>query len=290
MQKKYIIVTGVSGFLGTALTKSLINQGYCVIGITRTLNRMKELKIKNLYLYENHKVSIDKIFLDFPIIYGVIHTATCYGRNGESIKEIVDANVSYPLQILESATKNNISFFINTDTVLQKYLNLYAMSKNQFLDWGQFFSKSSNIKFINIKLEHMYGPGDDATKFTAFLFEKLLQNTEKISLTPGDQERDFIYIDDVISAYNTILENVSVLKNFDELEVGTGKPIKLKDFILAAKKAFNSAAILDFGGLPYRKGEIMTSSCKSIKLRALGWVPKYGHKEGLKMTMLGYKK
>ena len=288
MTKKIILITGVSGFLGMALAKSLISKGYIIIGFTRDLKKMQDTNKKDLIYYENSTQNLHKAFDEYPDICGVIHTATCYGRNGESVVEIMEANVLYPLSFLEIATKKNIRFFINTDTVLQKYLNLYSMSKNQFLEWGRFFSNQGFMKFINIKLQHMYGPGDDISKFTAYLFHKLMDNADEILLTPGDQARDFIYITDVVKAYIIVLENISDFSNFDELEVGTGNPITLKNFTLLSKKIFESSSHLKFGEIPYRKGEVMTSSCNSPKLRSMGWAPEVSLDDGLKLTKKGY--
>ena len=162
------------------------------------------------------------------------------------------------------------------------------MSKNQFLEWCHFFSKKSSIKFINIKLQHIYGPGDDVNKFTGFIFQKLNENADKIDLTPGHQSRDFIFIDDVVNAYQVVLKNIKKFKKFDQLEVGTGKSIKLRDFVIKSKKVFNSSTVLKFGALPYRKGEVMSTSCKSIKLRSLGWEPKFNLKDGLLLTKNRY--
>ena len=51
------------------------------------------------------------------------------------------------LQILDVCIKFNTSTFINTDTLLQKNLNDYALSKKQFSEWLKF--KSNMIQVIN---------------------------------------------------------------------------------------------------------------------------------------------
>lgn len=63
------------------------------------------------------------------------------------------------------------------------------------------FLSNKQTKMINIKIEHMYGALDDENKFIYWLINKLKQNVEKIDLTSGVQKRDFIYIDDIVSAY-----------------------------------------------------------------------------------------
>ena len=136
----------------------------------------------------------------------VVHTATCYGRNRETPLEVFEANLKFPLDLLEKAALFSTDTFFNTDTILYKYLNGYSLSKHQFVEWGKQYADEHKIKFCNIKLEHMYGPGDDDSKFTTYVINSCLNNVPEVKLTLGEQERDFIYIDDVVSAYQLLLK------------------------------------------------------------------------------------
>jgi nucleoside-diphosphate-sugar epimerase len=170
---------------------------------------------------------------------------------------------------------------------LYKYLNNYALSKKQFAEWLRLLAGEDQIKGINIKIEHMYGPKDDQSKFVAWLVKQLTNSTASIPLTRGEQKRDFVHISDVVSAYLTLLERTDALQNYDEFEVGTGQAVPLKEFVLqmkeAIKKHFNQKNIpsLDFGALPYREGEFMEIKADIKKLRELGWQPKYSYVSGI---------
>ena len=48
------------------------------------------------------------------------------------------------------------------------------------------------------------------------------------------------------------------------------------------KEVTNSKTVLNFGGLPYREGEIMESEVESFKLKDIGWKPKFNLKESLR--------
>src|SRR5207344_1577562 len=97
----------------------------------------------------------------------VVHTATSYGRKGEKAVAVLEANTAFPLRLMESGISFGVKTFFNTDTSLNKYMNFYALSKKQFADWGRLLAGQKKIRFINIELEHFYGPGDDDSKFTA---------------------------------------------------------------------------------------------------------------------------
>jgi nucleoside-diphosphate-sugar epimerase len=200
--------------------------------------------------------------------------------------EIFEANTEFPLKLLDAASIANVKKFINTDTVLDKYLNLYSLSKNHLLEWGKFYSMRNKIQFVNMRLEHFYGLGDDESKFTTFVINKCLANSENLELTPGEQKRDFIYVDDVVSAYMTVLNNDNKdNKWFEEYDVGTGKSITIKEFVETVWRLTNSKIKLDFGVLPYRKDEVMNSTPNIKGLIDLGWECKYSLEEGLSLTI-----
>ena len=127
----------------------------------------------------------------------------------------------------------------------------YILTKNQFLEWGRLFAESEKIDFVNMKIEHIYGEGDDDSKFTSFVIHGCLNNVEKINLTDGEQSRDFVYIDDVVSVYLTVLISEQKLKGYYEYEVGFGKAVKVKDFVNVAKRVVKSMTRLNFGVIPY---------------------------------------
>ena len=288
MKKKIIVLTGANGFLGNKLTYALVNKNFSVIGIINSKSK-KKLKSfpKNCKVVSNNSKNLIEIFK--KKIFAVIHTATNYGRNNETLSNIVQSNTIFPLKMIDLAQKNNVQIFINTDTVLDKYLNLYSMSKNQFLEWSKYFSFKSNIKFINLKLEHLYGPEDDINKFTGFIFNSLVRDVASLNLTKGNQKRDFIYIDDVISAYLIILKKNKLLDSFSEFEVCSGELTTVKKFVATAKKIFNSNTKLNFGALEYRDGEIMKSKSNSLKLRKLGWYPNITLEAGIRKCLRSYK-
>lgn len=223
---------------------------------------------------------------DYGRIDAIIHTATCYGRNHETVNEIFAANTEWPLRLLDAVNHAGVTTFINTDTVLDKYLNIYALSKNQFMQWGKFFSKQEQIRFINIRLEHFYGPGDDPTKFSTYVINSCLGNIPELHLTNGEQKRDFIHIDDVVAAYLVLLEKTAEFEQpFIELGVGSGQSVSIREFVETVHRLTDARTRLNFGALPYREGEVMFSEADTSALQTLGWRCRYNLVAGLKQVI-----
>lgn len=280
--RKKILVTGATGYLGSNLVKSLIQDYDVVILKRRTSNTVRINSILNLIEAINiEDTQLCDIFRD-KNFSGVIHCATNYGRDENDLDDTIEANLILPLRLLKRAIENHLEFFINTDTILDKRINYYSLSKAQFKDWLIFFS--SKIKAINIELEHFYGKDDDPSKFVSKIIRDLARNESKdIELTLGEQKRSFIHINDVVGAFKVVLENVSKLKDdFTSFQVGSKNQISIHDFVIMVKElSINTKTNLKFGALPYRKNEVMEVNLDVSPLEKLGWSEKVSLRDGL---------
>lgn len=285
---KKILLTGATGFLGSHLACTLLASGYEVIALKRKSSSLRRIQsiATDIKLIDIESLNYESLFGDFGKIDAIIHTATCYGRNNESVSEIFEANTSFPLQLLDAGNRSGVELFINTDTILDKYLNLYALSKNQLLQWGKFFSKQGNTCFVNIRLEHFYGPDDDPTKFATHVINSCFNNVSELKLTAAEQKRDFIYIDDVVSAYIMLIERMRKSDHsFIEFDLGSGQSISIREFVETVHRLTSSQTHLAFGAIPYRDGEVMHSEANITGLTALGWQCHYEIETGLKKVI-----
>lgn len=286
-----VLVTGATGFLGSHLVRRLLAEGHEVAAFKRrssSLGRVLDIA-KDLAWYYADEADLSSPFRKHVHFDAVIHTATCYGRQGESLSTIFEANTGFPVRLLEVATYFNTDIFFNTDTyfntdtILCSHLNKYSLTKKQFAEWGQMVAEFDSIRFANIRLEHVYGAGDSSTKFTTNIIRQCLNNMPYICLTAGEQLRDFIHINDVVDAYMLLLKKHPILPaGFIQCGLGSGCAVSIREFVEYVHRISNSSSRLDFGALPYRDHEIMASVADISLLLSLGWQPCFSIETGVR--------
>jgi CDP-paratose synthetase len=285
-----ILVTGSTGFLGSHLLESFISNGIEVailIRSTSNLWRISDL-LGRVKVYNSDKIKLKVIFDEFrPEI--IVHSACSYGRDNERVTDIINSNLIFGLELLEEAIRTNVKTFINSDSLLPRNINDYSLSKAQFTDWLTL--RSSQIQVVNFKIEHMYGVKDDEKKFIPWLINKMKNDDKQINLTSGVQRRDFIYITDIVSAFNLVIQKRETLPLWNEFEVGTNIFTEVREIVLKIAEILEDkcekAIIprLNFGSIPYRKDEIMCPNLNNKELVALGWVCKVGIVDGLEKIL-----
>jgi nucleoside-diphosphate-sugar epimerase len=278
---KTILITGINGFLGSHLAKRLSTQ-FRIIGTEYQTDNLFRLKGFDFKVVNSATHSIENLFNEENIDC-IIHTATFYGRNKEGIRQVVDSNLFMPFQLLDVAIRKQVKTFINTDTVLDRFVSAYALAKNQLKDWLYF--RRNEIQAINMQLEHFYGPGCSNSNFVTSMIERLKNNDPVIDLTAGEQLRDFVYYEDILDAYETVITRMDEIGTYFNFQIGSGEQISIKDLLLFLKEQTESTAILNFGAIPYRENELMVSETDINPLMKLGWKPKHTIKEGLIKTI-----
>lgn len=285
-----ILLTGATGFLGSHLLESFISQGFQVVILKRASSDTSRIThlLEKVKSYNIDQVNVKTIFQEIkPEI--VVHTACSYGRKNESLFDIVNSNLIFGLDLLEESINTNVKTFINTDSLLPRNLNDYSLSKAQFTDWLE--KRSDKIQVVNFKIEHMYGVKDDTKKFLPWLIDEMINGVDDISLTSGIQKRDFIYISDVVAAYDLVIHKRDVLLNWNQFDIGTKFFTGVKEFVLILAREIEKinkikiVARLRFGAIPYRKGDIMTPELDNTKLIELGWNPKVAVIDGIQKIL-----
>ena len=286
-----LLVTGITGFLGSHLAEDLVEEGHEVTGLIRNtsdLSRLDSIR-DQIVLTEWSIHEFEGVWFDI-----IIHVATDYGRDKE-FSDLLSVNLIWPLQILDTLLKTNPRInFINTDTFYNKgnlnydYLGGYTHSK-RLLETA--LKTYKNRVHINMKLEHVFGPRDNANKFVPSMINKIVTNQPEINLTDGYQKRDFVYVKDVTAAYLTVINHLDEFEDgFQTIEVGTSNTKTIRELLqLILSLIPDSKTKLNWGVLTHRRGEFKESKADIFKLSELGWAPRYSFLDGVQQTVEFYK-
>ena len=211
-------------------------------------------------------------------INAIIHLATDYGIKDKKYVDL--CNYELPVQLLEIAKQNSIKYFINADSFFSDlpdsypHLKEYRKSKKRFRSYGKEFALKNNLNFYNMRIFHMFGPEDSHGKFVHDMKNSLEDNLASINLTDCTQLRDFIYIDDVVSAFANVINNKHKIKElYANFDVGRGEKVTIRYFLETLKEQLKSKSYLNFGALDKRRGEedLELINADNHSLRKLGW-------------------
>ena len=262
-----ILITGATGFIGQHLLKSL-SQEHEVHVLIRPSTRWEDnFNLKNFIFDDN--IGELKEYIIRNQIEGIIHLASLFIAQHQSYqcKDLILSNIFLGTALLEAAKETSVQWFLNTGTYWQNYLhdsteydpvNLYAATKQAFIDIAKYYTETSDIKFVTLKICDTYGPKDPRRKLMS-LFKQYAESGEQLKMSPGEQKINLLYIDDVVNGFITLVNllcNKTQLKN--EYVLSAKKTYSLRElagiFETVSKKKLN----ILWGGLPYREREVMT--------------------------------
>ena len=281
-----ILLTGATGFIGSHICRALVKDGHDVVILKRSFSDCSRLAgLSGYRAYDIDRLGYSEIYAKEGRVDCIIHTAIYYGEDKFLIS--FETDVVYPLTILDTFLKpgglflNTTTFFLDLPSVYP-YMVYYRLAKQTLFQWLSVVSSKKDVHVVHMKLFHVYGPGDSSKKFAGWIMAQLANDAPVMDLTAGEQERDFIYVEDVADAYRHILQVPEKIKRSClTIDVATGRPSSVKDFVTIAKSAFGARTKLNFGVLPYRPGEMMKCQGDPSILRALGWTPQFDLKRGL---------
>ena len=228
----------------------------------------------------------------------IVHLATYSAyRDQQASLEMIETNVKGALNLLEASKNINYDVFINTgssseygikdqpmkESDLLKPISFYAATKASATLMCQVFARQYQKTIVTLRPFSVFGPLEDEKRFIPTIIKAIIEN-KPIKLTPGNQRRDLIYIEDAIDIYiNSILKGKELSGQI--LNMGSGIEYANDEVVQALFKVTGKKVRVEKGAFPKRLWDTshwVADISKAKKL--LNWKPKFNLEEGLKKT------
>lgn len=143
----------------------------------------------------------------------------------------------------------------------------YALVKQLTTNTTLMLQQNYGFPAMVVRPGNLFGPLQHVSKFIPYVIQSLKQN-DTLNVTPCEQKRDFIHIDDFAMLVNQLIKNSN---NFvgEIVNISSGKSIALKTIIEHCKAQTNSTSIINYGAMPYRENEMMDLNCDMSKFERL---------------------
>lgn len=313
------LVTGAAGFIGSSLSKRLLEEGNKVIGIDNFCDfynpQIKERNIKefeensNFKLYRvdiRDKEKIDNIF-ETEKIDVVVHLAAMAGVRPSIENPILyqEVNCVGTQNILEAMKKNNINNLVMAssssvygnckqvpfkETMVVDYaISPYAATKKANEVMTHVYHKLFNMNVIMLRFFTVYGP-KQRPDLAINKFTRLMLEGKTIPMFgDGTTSRDYTYITDIVDGIVRSAEYVLNNKDvYEVLNLGNSSPVSLMEMIDTIGKVLSVSPSIE--KLPMQPGDVDRTYADISKAKEIiGYEPQVTFEEGIKNFVLWYK-
>jgi nucleoside-diphosphate-sugar epimerase len=311
-KNRRVLVTGGAGFIGSHLVSRLLGKGYCVV----VLDNLSSGKMENLagvvdepsFEFVRGDIRDREVVRKALVgVDAVAHLAALIDVSASVADPFPthDVNVNGTLNVLHEVAKCRVGKFVLASStavygdvkelpvvesaVLQP-LSPYAASKAACEAYCCAFSGCFGVDTVRLRFFNVYGPRNEKNPYSGVIskFIRAALDGEVLKVEgDGEQTRDFVFVDDVVSAIVLGLESQNV--GGEVFNVCTGEPISINGLVDAVGVAVGKELRVVHG--PARLGDIRHSYGDGFKARRkLGFRSSTSLECGLKLLSEALKK
>ncbi len=296
------LVTGATGFIGSALTRRLAEEGIkvsCLVRRQSNAERLGPLPEVELIEVQSFRTSELQKALTGTIADVVFNLAASGVSQEDSDPEIMlEGNVNLVMNLLLAIRQWKIRQFVHAGSCSEYGLpmgreplteqhplhpiSLYGAAKAASVLYGSALSARFNIPFVTLRLFGVYGIGEGPRRLMPYIIDHLRRD-EPVDVTPGEQVRDYLYIDDVVEAFLRAANSGDHRERPGIYNVCSGMPVSVRDVGETVAKAMDKPPqLLQWGKRPYRPDEPMWMVGDNRRfVEATGWSPGVSLSEGI---------
>lgn len=299
------LVTGVAGFVGSALAKRLLADGHEVVGID-ALTDYYELSIKKANVAtipcrdftflqgDLNTVDLDALITDVDWIF---HQAGQPGVRmswGEDFSVYLRENIAATQRLLEAAKRSsrlqrfvyassssvygNAESYPTAETARPHPVSPYGVTKLAAEHLCCLYASNFGVPTVSLRYFTVYGPGQRTDMaFTRFVRAAVLDEVISIYGT-GEQLRDFTFVDDVVQA--NVMATARAVPSGSVFNVAGGTNISVNETLGLLSALSGRTLKIDYQQTV--AGDVFRTGGDTTRIESvLGWRPRVAIEEGL---------
>jgi nucleoside-diphosphate-sugar epimerase len=298
---KRVLVTGASGFVGRHVCRALHGAGAKVIGWVRSTDGMHDFPFEHRYVDLTERDDVRDGVVESRVQY-VIHLAaeTYRGIETHKYRASYETNLLGTLNLIEGCDRLQTLkrfIFIGTceeygnqpgpfdESCVEAPVTAYGLSKLSATQLLRSLAMVRDFPVWILRPSVVYGPGQDRSMFLPALVGALLDG-RRFAMTSGAQTRDYLYVDDLVSAI--VGTFTAPRAGAYVLNISSAAPLRIEELARLAADIIghDAQSLIDFGALEYRVGEAMHYSARNLLAQAvLNWKPRVSIEEGVRRTV-----
>lgn len=302
MQK--VIVTGATGFVGSAVCEELVRKNIEVIAIVRHPDKVisnitanEGIRIVYCDLANFRKLAELIPDRDIDALYHFAWVGSAGALRGDS--DVQMKNVQYTCDTVKACAEMGCKRFVFASSIMVFEIEatmakditpdintLYSSAKIAADYMSRTIAGSLGVGYIRAVISNIYGPGEYSSRLVNASIRKMLKG-EHCAFSAGEQLYDFIYITDAAKAFVAIGEKGISNRTY---YIGSHDPKPLREFLLELRDCIDPQIKIGFGELPFNG---VSLTYKEFDMHAVkndtDFVPEIGFKEGIKNTVAWIK-
>jgi len=287
-----ILLTGATGFIGSACARLALTQGHEVAGLilpweTPATDLAAHVSFRCLKgtLEDAPWKEIGAFGAETCLHTAWITTPGVYLESQENDKHL-QWSLDFLRQMIASGTRHITALgtcieyqaghpVMTEDTTPVVPTTRYARCKNELRLTLESEAKSGHYSFCWGRVFYPYGPGEHPSRLCSFIIHKLRQNETILLKTPAST-KDYIFISDLAAAILKVIEQ----RFRGCINLGTGVGTTVLEMAQTVAQLLNKPALVQTANppLPDPAGDLIADA---HKLQALGWSAQVTLREGL---------
>jgi UDP-glucose 4-epimerase len=290
------LVTGGAGFIGSHLCRKLESLGNNVVSLDNMMHPC-ENPFDSKFVDVRYPQDMAKYFKGCDVCFHLAAQISV-DRSIHSPQETIDINMNGTLNILELCRKNGVKLVFASTSEVYGTSQKPEMDEEHPLDAQSPYGASKaaadrlcksyidtyGMKIAILRNFNTFGPyqNDDSYGGVIAIFTKAALAGKPLNIFgSGEQERDYMWVDDAVNAYLKVVSKKGVFN------AGSGTTIKVNRIANLIKGYSKSKSKIVH--IKSRPGEVQRLCCNAGKIKKLGWRPKTSIEEGIKKYVDFYK-